>query len=235
MKIAVMNFSGNVGKTTISSHLLKPRMPKAQIYSIESINAGADESGLDVETMRGKKFGALIDEIMMLDEAIIDVGASNVEDFVKMMQQYSGSHEEIDLFVIPTVKEKKVQVDTSNTIKALNKMGIPAEKIHVVFNKMDTEEVPEDEFEGIFALSLGHKLCTASNLAIIYSNEVFEKLKSKNLSLGSLLEDKTDYRQKLRESKDQSEKEMCVQMIGLKRLSITANENLDQVFKTITK
>lgn len=27
MKVAVINFSGNVGKTTIARHLLLPRMP----------------------------------------------------------------------------------------------------------------------------------------------------------------------------------------------------------------
>ena len=90
MKIAVMNFSGNVGKTTIAAHLLKPRMPNARIYSVESINAGADASGVEVEKLRGKKFGSMIDAIMMLDDAVIDVGASNVEDFMKMMQQYDG-------------------------------------------------------------------------------------------------------------------------------------------------
>jgi len=51
MKVAVMNFSGNVGKTTVAGHLLKPRMGDAQIFSIESINAGADADGLDVEKM----------------------------------------------------------------------------------------------------------------------------------------------------------------------------------------
>ena len=89
MKIAVMNFSGNVGKTTVAAHLLKPRMQAARIYSIESINAGADASGVEVHKLRGKKFGSLIDSVMVLDEAIIDVGASNVEDFMKMMQQGS--------------------------------------------------------------------------------------------------------------------------------------------------
>ena len=128
MKIAVMNFSGNVGKTTIAAHLLKPRMPNARVYSVESINAGADASGVEVEKLRGKKFGSLIDAIMMLDEAIIDVGASNVEDFMKMMQQFDGSHEEIDLFIVPTLKEKKVQADTVNTVRALRTLGIPAKK-----------------------------------------------------------------------------------------------------------
>lgn len=107
MKVAVMNFSGNVGKTTVAGQLLKPRMGNARIFSIESINAGADADGLEVEKMKGRKFGELVDEIMLLDSAIIDVGASNVEDFVKLMQQYAGSHEEFDFFVVPVVKEKK--------------------------------------------------------------------------------------------------------------------------------
>ena len=46
---------------------------------------------------------------MKLDDAIIDVGASNVEEFIKSMQQYDGSHEEFDYFVVPVVKEKKQQ------------------------------------------------------------------------------------------------------------------------------
>ena len=153
MKIAVMNFSGNVGKTTVAAHLLKPRMQAARIYSIESINAGADASGVEVHKLRGKKFGSLIDSVMVLDEAIIDVGASNVEDFMKMMQQYDGSHEEFDLFVVPTVKEKKVQADTVNTIRALRALNVPANKIRVVFNKLDVEESPSEEF-GVSSFSV---------------------------------------------------------------------------------
>jgi len=113
MKVAVLNLSGNVGKTTVSAHLLKPRMASAPIFSIETINQGADADGLEVEKMQGKTFGALIDELMGLDTAIIDVGASNIETFLKLMTQYDGSHEEF----VPVVKEKKVQADTVNTIR----------------------------------------------------------------------------------------------------------------------
>ena len=115
MKIAVMNFSGNVGKTTVAGHLPKPRMGDAPIFSIESLNVDAAADGLDVEKLRGKKFGELQEQLMRLDAAIVDVGASNFEDFLKMMQQYAGSHEEFDCFVIPVVKEKKQQADTVNT------------------------------------------------------------------------------------------------------------------------
>ena len=71
---------------------------------------------------------------MNLESAIIDVGASNVEEFLKLMQRYSSSHEEFDYFVIPVVKERKQQVDTMNTIRALAELGIPKNKIRLVFN-----------------------------------------------------------------------------------------------------
>ncbi len=235
MKVAVMNFSGNVGKTTVSGHLLKPRMNGAPIFSIESINAGADADGLEVEKMKGKKFGALVDEIMPLDTAIIDIGASNVEDFLKLMQQYAGSHEEFDFFVIPVVKEKKVQADTVNTIRALQKLGIEKKKIRLVFNKVETDEPVTDDFAALFGLAESEKSFSIRPEAVIYSNEVFERLKAVGKSLGDITADETDYRARLRETKDEDEKENCVRMVALKRLAITANKNLDDVFKALFK
>lgn len=235
MKVAVMNFSGNVGKTTVSGHLLKPRMNGAPIFSIESINAGADADGLEVEKMKGKKFGELVDEIMPLDTAIIDVGASNVEDFLKLMQQYAGSHEEFDYFVIPVVKEKKVQADTVNTIRALQKLGIEKKKIRLVFNKVEMDEPVTDDFAALFGLAESEKSFIIRPEAVIYSNEVFERLKAVGKSLGDISADETDYRARLRETKDEDEKENCVRMVALKRLAITANKNLDDVFKVLFK
>jgi hypothetical protein len=235
MKVAVMNFSGNVGKTTVAGHLLKPRMGDAQIFSIESINAGADADGLEVEKMKGKKFGELVDELMPLDSAIIDVGASNVEDFLKLMQQYDGSHEEFDYFVVPVVKEKKVQSDTVNTIRALHKLGIDKKKIRMVFNKVEVDDSVEDEFAALFGLAQSEKSFIAKPEAVIYANEVFERLKAVGRSLGDITADEIDYRAKLRQTTDEDEKELCIRMVALKRLAITANKNLDDVFKVLFK
>ena len=38
MNIAVVNFSGNVGKTTIVRHLLAPNLPDHTIVAVETIN-----------------------------------------------------------------------------------------------------------------------------------------------------------------------------------------------------
>ncbi len=235
MKVAVMNFSGNVGKTTVAGQLLKPRMGDARIFSIESINSGADADGLDVEKMKGKKFGELVDELMTLDSAIIDIGASNVEDFLKLMQQFAGSHEEFDFFVVPVVKERKVQADTVNTIRALQKLGIEKKRIRMVFNKVDVDESVTDEFAAMFGLAESEKSFVVRPEAVIYSNEAFERLKAVGKSLGDISADETDYRARLRLAKDDDEKELCVRMVALKRLAVTANKNLDDVFKVLFK
>ena len=233
MKVAVINFSGNVGKTTVAAHLLKPRMGQAPIFSVESLNVDASADGLDVEKLRGKKFGELQEQLMSLDSAIIDIGASNVEDFMKFMQQYDGSHEEFDYFVVPVVKEKKQQADTVNTIRALAKIGVPRNKIRLLFNMVEMDEAVDDEFSPLFGLVASEKSFKLNPKAIIYSNEVFEKLKTVGKSLGEITDDPEDYRAKLRLAKDGSEKEFCTRMVLLKRLAVTANKNLDDVFTAV--
>lgn len=235
MKVAVLNFTGNVGKTTVAAHLLSPRMEGAQIFSIESINAGADADGLDVEKMKGKKFGELVDQLMPLDKAIVDVGASNVEDFLKLMQQYHGSHEEFDFFVVPVVKEKKQLADTVNTIRALQKIGIDKKKIRLVFNKVEVDDSVTSDFAPLFGLAQSEKSFVINESAVIYSNEVYERLKGLGKSLGEVTSDKTDYRAKLRTATEQSDKDFAVQMVAVGRLAITANKNLDDVFKVLFK
>lgn len=235
MKVAVMNFSGNVGKTTVAGQLLKPRMGNAPIYSVESINQGADSDGLEVEKMKGKKFGELVDELMALDSAIIDVGASNVEDFLKLMQQFDGSHEEFDYFVVPVVKEKKVQADTVNTIRALQKIGVPKKKIRMVFNKVEVDESVDDEFAALFGLAESEKSFVVNADAVIYSNEVFERMKAVGKSLGDISADEIDYREKLRQAKTDDEKDLCIKMVALKRLAVTANKNLNDTYKALFK
>lgn len=233
MKVAVINFSGNVGKTTVAAQLLQPRMQDAPVFSIESINVDAAADGLVVEKLKGKRFGELRKKLMDVDSAIVDVGASNVEDFLRMMQQYEESHADYDLFVIPVVKEKKGQQDTINTIHALRRIGIPPQKIRVLFNKCDLDEAVEDDFSPLFGLP--SDLCTVDAAATIYSNEVFEELKDVGKSLGQLKEDSTDYRAKLRTLTDPTERQECVHMIGIKMLAATANRNLDTVFKALMR
>jgi dethiobiotin synthetase len=136
MKAVVINYSGNVGKTTVSRHLLSPRMNKAQVFTVESINS----DGTEDQIVRGKHFAEMLETLANLDDAVIDVGASNVEDCVGLMGKYRGSHEDFDYFIVPTVAKDKQQSDTISVIEALAELGVPAKKMRVVFNMVEYDE-----------------------------------------------------------------------------------------------
>lgn len=232
MKVAVINMSGNVGKTTVAVNLLKPRMPETTaVFSVESINQDASADGLDVERIKGKKFGELQHQLMMEDDAIVDVGASNVEDYLKLMQQFSGSHGEYDYFVVPVVKDKKQQGDTVKTIQALAALGVEPGRIRVVFNKLDVDETVEGEFPGIVGLATTG-VFTLTESAVIYANEAFEKIKGLGITLDQLASDSTDYRQKMRETSGE-EREKFARLHATKQVAISAKRNLDQVFAVL--
>lgn len=103
MIVAVINFSGNVGKTTVTQYLLSSRMNHAKVIPIKSINADEVES----KKICDKQYGDLQQCLATVDDAVVDVGVSNVEDFMALMQQYHGSHAEFDYFVVPTVSALK--------------------------------------------------------------------------------------------------------------------------------
>ncbi|MDY7536418.1 StbB family protein [Pseudomonas sp. Bout1] len=234
MKVAVMNFSGNTGKTTVSDQLLSPRM-KAHRYAIETINAGASDNTADIERLKGRQFGELQAWLMTIDDAVVDVGASNVEDFVKYMGQFAGSHEEFDYFLVPAVAEKKQQADTINTVKTLAALGVPAKRILVVFNKVDIDEADElpELFSAVFGFHALEKKFTLKPDAVIFSNEVFERLRALKKNIAEVVEDTTDYRSQLRTASNDDDKQHAVRMVSVQRLAKSAWQNLDDVYRVL--
>jgi len=229
MKIAVINFSGNVGKSTVAKHMLAPRIQNAAFISVESINA--DEGTGD--SMRGKQFGALSEQLMMRDAIIVDVGSSNVEDFVRLMGQYRGSHEDIDLFVVPAVKEAKQIKDTISTIQALSAMGVGAKKIRVVFNRIEVDESIEDNFYPLIAYHEDTKAFTLRTKAAIQYSELYQRLRPYNTTITELLLDNTDYKAVLRDAKTESARTEAAARVSMRRLAASAQANLDAVFNCI--
>ncbi len=230
-KAAVMNFSGNVGKSTVARHLLAPRMNNATIIPVESINS----DGTDEEAIRGRQFGELQEALLPLDDAVVDVGASNVEDFVKYMRQYKGSHEDFDFFVIPTVPKNKQMRDTISTIDALADIGVPADKIRLVFNMVELDEDPERLFSGLYEYHATTGSFTLRPEAVIHVNDIFGKLKGGNQGIRDILDDPTDYKEKIKATRSVEDKLIYAQMVGIKRLAAGVVDELDAVFATLVR
>lgn len=234
MKVVVLNYTGTVGKTTVAAHLLAPRMGDAPIFAIETINETAEGLGLDVEKLRGEQFKGLFNELIKLDNAIIDVGASNVEEFLNGMARFEDSHMEIDYFVVPVTSGTKQMKETISMISSLEDFAIPAEKIRIIFNRVETDV--QEEFATLIQYAKKQKSCTVNTRAAIAENELFDLLAIKRLSIGTILADETDYKLKIKEIGKDGDKKLrdhYADLFVIKSLAKSVNRNLDAAFEAL--
>ncbi|BBL35990.1 hypothetical protein Nstercoris_02269 (plasmid) [Nitrosomonas stercoris] len=167
-KIAVVNFSGNVGKSTLTKHFLAPRLPGCEVIQVESINT----TNVDGEKVSGKYFKKVIEEITLYENVVVDVGSSNVEQAFTALKDLDDAHEDFDYFVVPCVPDGKQQNDTLELLTQLQEFGIPGSKIKVILNYVPRDETAENLFPSIigYCAEMGIKWAT------VYYNEVFELL-----------------------------------------------------------
>ena len=171
----------------------------------------------------------------MFDNAVIDVGASNVEDFVNLMKKYEGSHDQFDYFIIPTVSKTKQLKDTVSTIKTLNSIGVSPKKIIPVFNMVEDTEIVEKSFSIVFDYHAEKKSFNLKTNAVIHENELFTRLKDTSLSIDDIVNDATDYKALMAATPDKIEKVGLMRQLSNRMLATTVKKELDSVFKTIVK
>lgn len=227
MKAAVLNYTGTVGKTTIAAHMLAPRM-NAPVIAVESINETASTSGVTVDKIRGDRFKEIFKKMMDVPDAVIDIGASNIEDFLTGMTKFEDSHLEIDYYLIPVTSGTKEQRETMNIIDVLSEFGISADRIRVIFNRVESDA--EEEFAPIFSYAKKTGKCTVNPAASIFENELFDMLAIKKMTVSALVADGTDYRAKIREETDAKLRGQYQDMHIMKSLAKSVNRNLDEVY-----
>lgn len=227
MRIAIINYSGNVGKTTIAAQLLAPRLTDYKILSIESINENASHiSQSEFEQMKSDKFSKVVTEILKQDNLILDVGASNVEDFMKGLVKFRNSFDYIDLFIIPITPKSKIQNESVNTADYLIEIGVPVSKIKVIFNQADDDlnEVFEKTINKLTKLGV-----TINPNLVIAETDLFDNLNTKKMNISQLFA--KDYREELKNLDKESKNYDHIIDLTVMRINAEAiNENLDNVF-----
>lgn len=230
MKIAIINFSGNVGKTTIARHLLAPRMKGAEIVPIESSNADEQES----DALRGKDFAHLQQYMLASDNLIVDIGASNVEDLLKLMTKFKGSHDDFDYYLVPSVPDVKQQKDTANTVAQLAQMGVPASKIKIILNRVEDGDNPEKQFASLISFLTIKGVATVNPKAHLTDNEIYQRLKGDDaFSITDLAKDKTDYKALIAAEKDTDKKMALAHKLANKRLADGVIPELDACYAAL--
>ena len=229
MKVAVINFSGNVGKTTVARHLLAPRIDGAQVIAIESINADDGQA----QALRGRQFGELQEYLQTIDSAVVDIGASNIEELLALMRKYRGSHEDFDYFIVPSVPALKQQQDTIATIAELARIGIPASKLRLVFNLVEDGTSVKEAFATLLRFLEEHPLAQASVKCRLGANEIFERVKGTDTDLAAMANDTTDYKALIVKARNTAEKLSWAQKLATKRLASGVVPELDECFAAL--
>jgi len=229
MKIAVINFSGNVGKTTVARHLLAPRIAGAELIAVESINADDGQP----QAVRGSQFGELQEYLQTVDNVVVDIGASNVEDLLALMRKYRGSHEDFDYFVIPTMPALKQQQDTIATLAELARIGVPVSKMRVVFNQIEDDARISELFASLFAFIEQHQFAPANTRCKLGANEIYERVKGTGVDLAELVRDETDYKAQIANANGVVEKIALAQKLATRRLATGVLPELDACFAAL--
>jgi hypothetical protein len=232
MKIAVINFSGNVGKTTIARHLLVPRIPGAELIAIESINA---DEGFQGQALRGRQFAELQEYMHTVDSVVVDIGASNVEDLMALMRRYQGSHDDFDFFVIPTVAAIKQQQDTMATLIELARLGIAPARLKLVFNMVDDGVDVGQSFELLLAFLEEHPVTDVSARCRLSANEIYGRIKTLGAAadLAALASDTTDCKSLIVKADNVAQKLALAQALATRRLACGVVPELDACFAAL--
>lgn len=229
MKIAVINFSGNVGKSTIARHLLLPRIAGAEHIVVESLNAEDSQT----KALRGRQFGALQEYLQVVGSTVVDIGASNVEELMALMRKYSGSHEDFDCFVVPTVPTLKQQQDTIATLADLAQVGVCAERIKLLFNMVEDDVPIPQAFETLLAFNRMRRFATANLDCRLGANEIYQRIKGSDADISALAADPTDYKALIAQASDSHEKLRLAQRLATRRLAIGVVPELDACFAAL--
>ncbi len=143
MKVMILNNSGNVGKSFLARELFYFNMQNVcddvALIEIETHNSASSKFNLDTIKISGKELNTLYKQLLINDCIVVDVGASNIIALFEELAKNDVNNiiDEIDYFVVPVNTKAKIQDDTLKILLALIELGVPREKIKVVFNAVD--------------------------------------------------------------------------------------------------
>lgn len=231
MKTLICNISGNMGKTTVAKHLLAPRMKDARIVVLESTNAGAAElpSPIHIDM---DDFASLVDVMTLEDNLIVDLGSSEAKELIRKLKEYETSVHEFDLIIVPTISDPKAMEDTITTVMTLNALGVPKEKIRLLFNKVPVHQAGKIAVLFDPLIQAVHDIATVNLGLVIYQYEIYNSLKGSRTSVADVMLDKTDWKAAARNGTDLTETQRldALQKNRNQKAAPPAQRNLDAVF-----
>jgi hypothetical protein len=119
-------------------------------------------------------------------------------------------------------------------ILELAKLGIPKEKIRIVFNQVPENEKPEVVFDALFRFAKLEQKAQVSPDWTIFESELFSKINNQGKTLAELADDATDYKALIAKAATSDAKLALAGALSIKRLSQGVRRNMADVFTSLT-
>ena len=198
MKILIMHNSGNVGKSLTTREVFYQNFDgdNKMVLEIESRNASSSNFNMNVVRIDFEKPTALQDLTqygIIYDDYILDVGSSEIKEFLNAIEKSREILDEFDIIIVPTIKDQKIIPDTKKTMMIIRLLGYE-EKLQVLFNRITNPSTIEEDFESLFLWRKKEKFNLNPNLYLAdYTESTNDLIKQKLLS-SEIIQDTTDYR-----------------------------------------
>jgi hypothetical protein len=171
--------------------------------------------------------------LQTVDSAVVDIGASNVEELPGLMQRYRGSHKDFDCYVVPIVPALKQQQDTIATLVELARLGVPPSKVRLVFNMLESGLEVEPSFFFVLAFLGQQPVAIANPACRLGTNEIYARIRSSDVDLATLARDDTNYKALILETPDTAKKLALAQKLATRRLASGVVPELDACFAAL--
>lgn len=232
MKIAVISFSGNVGKSTLAAQVLAPRMREAALLFVETLNS---RPGGKRRSFDPADYADILISLEAQDDAIVDVGSACAHEFLRQAQRFDSLNSDFELFVVPATSDQKVLADTAATISALNRAGVTAERILCLPSRVSRPSDVPHNFEPILRMCETGTICCRLDSKLYFAeNEVFGRLQDEDETVEEILGDPTDWGAKLRAANNETEKINAAARLITKRLAQGVAPELEILVRALT-
>ena len=206
--IAVYNDNGNVGKSTLTNFGIFPRLKNNPEIIYSEAESGNTILGEIKETAHGpvkhfeatqEDFNEMIRYLMenvVSHDIVVDFGSTDSALMRALFIESPGAVDVFDLWLLPTSPDVK-QSDRLRTAKFLQLQDVPPEKIRLIFTILPSSKKIKKVFDEIYKEHADEPFFVLDESAVLYKTKLIDELADTGYSIEDLLNDKTDWKQKV--------------------------------------
>ncbi|MCB6185093.1 hypothetical protein LIN78_16215 [Leeia sp. TBRC 13508] len=203
MIVAILGFSGNVGKTTIANNLFGPYLGVNPIH-LESTNHIQSVSNSDKNLVLEKAdmfiIETIYEKVAFEENLVLDVGASDLKALLEAFNKYEGILDGVDRFIIPVSSDAKQGIDSIKTAATLIANGVDVEKIFLVFNRLSQKDLFFERFKDLIFNITGFDIALLKQSWFIPESGLFDVCSALCHTVFGLAESEIDYDKVLKDT-----------------------------------